>query len=479
MTMTRKLIQSPAREAREDVRDLTAWRPIRIDEAIVEAAWRVEDRFELSFRDSLIVAAAQAADCEGLLTEDLHHGLEIDGLQTTNSSGRRSARSRSCPRPLSQRSGTARMRTWIDPIPAMRSPTTTSISRTRWWAMVRSIWCSCIPGFPRRDLLGAAGVRAPDTGAHVVGTCDPVRQTRRRALGSALGETHDGSSARRPSGGSRSRPGRADAPGGEQRRWGNRGALRRDLPRSRARSGAVERRGPGGGGTGLSLGDARRQVGGSIDEEARLLGRPFEGPGDGPDDLRVGDRGAPRQTVFVEWLPRLQRYGVSPGDMIRFARVWFSTDARSALPAIQVPAIVVVREGWVERSWRSRGGMRTRSRCAAGLALRGRGRSLPRRYRGGLGGVPALRGGDRGRARGVRPCARDRVVHRHRFLVGTGGRARRPGVEGPRPATPPEGTGVARPLPRSGDGYRGRWVLRDVRRDRRAVRIALTRSPTP
>ena len=82
VTMTRKLDPGlPAEEAREDVRDLTAWRPIRIDEAIVEAAWRVEDRFELSFWDSLIVAAAQAADCEGLLTEDLHHGLEIDGLR--------------------------------------------------------------------------------------------------------------------------------------------------------------------------------------------------------------------------------------------------------------------------------------------------------------------------------------------------------------------------------------------------------------
>jgi predicted nucleic acid-binding protein len=85
VTMTRKLDPGlPAEEAREDVRDLTAWRPIRIDEAIVEAAWRVEDRFELSFWDSLIVAAAQAAGCETLLTEDLHHGLEIDGLRVAD-----------------------------------------------------------------------------------------------------------------------------------------------------------------------------------------------------------------------------------------------------------------------------------------------------------------------------------------------------------------------------------------------------------
>jgi predicted nucleic acid-binding protein len=82
VTTTRKLDPGlPSDEARQDVRDLAAWRPVRIDEAIVEAAWRLEDRYELSFWDSLIVAAAQAAACEALLTEDLQHGLDIDGLR--------------------------------------------------------------------------------------------------------------------------------------------------------------------------------------------------------------------------------------------------------------------------------------------------------------------------------------------------------------------------------------------------------------
>ena len=35
-----------------------------------------------------------------------------------------------------------------------------------------------------------------------------------------------------------------------------------------------------------------------------------------------------------------------PGDMATFSRVWFSTDARSALPTIQVPTSVIVRTGW-------------------------------------------------------------------------------------------------------------------------------------
>ena len=85
LTVTRKLDPGlSAEEAREDVRDLAAWRPLRIDQPIVEAAWRMEDRFGLSFWDSLIVAAAQAAGCDALLTEDLQHGLDIDGLRVVD-----------------------------------------------------------------------------------------------------------------------------------------------------------------------------------------------------------------------------------------------------------------------------------------------------------------------------------------------------------------------------------------------------------
>ena len=85
VTVTRKLQPGlPADEARSDVRDLVAWRPLRIDEAMLDAAWRLEDRIGLSFWDALIVAAAQAAGCAALLTEDLHHGLEVDGLRVAD-----------------------------------------------------------------------------------------------------------------------------------------------------------------------------------------------------------------------------------------------------------------------------------------------------------------------------------------------------------------------------------------------------------
>ncbi len=59
----------------------------------------------------------------------------------------------------------------------------------------------------------------------------------------------------------------------------------------------------------------------------------------------IGDRLA-EDPSFAQWLVKIQRYGAAPGDLVTFSRVWFSTDARSALPAIQVPALVLVREGW-------------------------------------------------------------------------------------------------------------------------------------
>jgi len=61
--------------------------------------------------------------------------------------------------------------------------------------------------------------------------------------------------------------------------------------------------------------------------------------------LTIGDRLA-KDPSFADWLVKIQRYAAAPGDMVAFSRVWFSTDARSALPAIQVPTVVLVREGW-------------------------------------------------------------------------------------------------------------------------------------
>lgn len=85
VTVTRKLSPAISRDrAREEIRDLLAWRPVRPADALLEDAWHIEDRFGLSWWDSLIVASARAADCAILLSEDLQDGLDIDGLRVIN-----------------------------------------------------------------------------------------------------------------------------------------------------------------------------------------------------------------------------------------------------------------------------------------------------------------------------------------------------------------------------------------------------------
>jgi predicted nucleic acid-binding protein len=70
--------------ARKEIQDLTAWRPVLNNSFVLWAAWDLQDRFGLSLWDSLIVAAAQASGCRILLTEDLQHGQDLEGLRVTN-----------------------------------------------------------------------------------------------------------------------------------------------------------------------------------------------------------------------------------------------------------------------------------------------------------------------------------------------------------------------------------------------------------
>jgi predicted nucleic acid-binding protein len=81
VTVTRKLDPGlePA-DARSEIEDLAAWRPLANDQTLMAAAWEIEDRHGLSWWDSLIVAAAQQLDCRFLLTEDLGAGRDLDGV---------------------------------------------------------------------------------------------------------------------------------------------------------------------------------------------------------------------------------------------------------------------------------------------------------------------------------------------------------------------------------------------------------------
>src|SRR5436309_337506 len=52
---------SPA-SARKDVTDLFSWNPILMDRGTIATAWEIQDSYEISFWDSLIVAAAKLSD---------------------------------------------------------------------------------------------------------------------------------------------------------------------------------------------------------------------------------------------------------------------------------------------------------------------------------------------------------------------------------------------------------------------------------
>jgi predicted nucleic acid-binding protein len=71
-------------EARAEVRDLLAWNPVVVDAALIERGWKLQDRYRLSFWDSLIVAAAKTASCGFLLTEDLQNSQKFDGVEVVN-----------------------------------------------------------------------------------------------------------------------------------------------------------------------------------------------------------------------------------------------------------------------------------------------------------------------------------------------------------------------------------------------------------
>ncbi len=85
VTVTSKLRPGlDAESARNDVRSLLAWHPVAVDAGVVEGAWVIQDRYGLSWWDSLVVAAAQVANCRFLLTEDLQDGQELGGVRVVS-----------------------------------------------------------------------------------------------------------------------------------------------------------------------------------------------------------------------------------------------------------------------------------------------------------------------------------------------------------------------------------------------------------
>jgi len=85
VTVTRKLRPGMAvAEARADVRALLPWLVAVPEAQLVEGAWQEQDQASLAWWDALLVAAARAAGCRTLITEDLQHDQDLSGLRVVN-----------------------------------------------------------------------------------------------------------------------------------------------------------------------------------------------------------------------------------------------------------------------------------------------------------------------------------------------------------------------------------------------------------
>jgi predicted nucleic acid-binding protein len=85
VTLTRKIRPAlGSHEAWDYVQTLFAWQPQPIDSELVRRARDIEQRYHLSWWDSLIVGAAQLQNCALLLTEDLQDRASYGSVTVRN-----------------------------------------------------------------------------------------------------------------------------------------------------------------------------------------------------------------------------------------------------------------------------------------------------------------------------------------------------------------------------------------------------------
>jgi predicted nucleic acid-binding protein len=85
VTLTRKVANPlSSAEGRAVVRSLLSWDPVVVDAATLEGAWELQDHYSLSWWDALVVSAARIAGCSVLLTEDLSHDQDLDGVRVVD-----------------------------------------------------------------------------------------------------------------------------------------------------------------------------------------------------------------------------------------------------------------------------------------------------------------------------------------------------------------------------------------------------------
>jgi predicted nucleic acid-binding protein len=71
---------APAAKSRAVVETFAAWQPAENNLGTIRRAWHWMDLAQLSYWDSLIVAAAEQSGCSWLLTEDLQEGRKLNSV---------------------------------------------------------------------------------------------------------------------------------------------------------------------------------------------------------------------------------------------------------------------------------------------------------------------------------------------------------------------------------------------------------------
>ena len=85
VNVTRKIPNPlPKPKAREIIESYLAWDLELNAVSTLLAASEIEERYNLSFLDALIVAAACNAKADKIITEDLNHGQRIEGILIDN-----------------------------------------------------------------------------------------------------------------------------------------------------------------------------------------------------------------------------------------------------------------------------------------------------------------------------------------------------------------------------------------------------------
>ncbi len=71
-------------EAWSDLEALQAWEPIPVSFSLLTRGYHIQNRYGLSWWDSLIVAAAVVSNCKEILSEDLSSEQVYEGIPVIN-----------------------------------------------------------------------------------------------------------------------------------------------------------------------------------------------------------------------------------------------------------------------------------------------------------------------------------------------------------------------------------------------------------